>query len=108
MIDTADSAFKNMGIRYWRALIEEEKNARISRKTEKQDWKNEPLSFSLTERQREILELLTKGLSNKEIANKICLSPRTVDMHVRNIFDRMNCRSRAEATKIALENNVLG
>lgn len=61
-----------------------------------------PLTAGLTDRQIDVLHTLIDGLSNKEIASKLNLSTRTVDMHVRHIFDRLNCRSRAEAVRIAL------
>ena len=57
----------------------------------------------LTRRQVEILRLITNGLTNKEIAAKLYLSPRTVEMHVANILDRLNCRSRIEAVRKAKE-----
>jgi DNA-binding NarL/FixJ family response regulator len=63
--------------------------------------------FSLTERQVEILHALVDGLSNKEIASKLDLSTRTIDMHVRHLFDRLNCRTRAEAVRIALEKKLV-
>ena len=61
----------------------------------------------LTRRQFEILEGLGEGLSNKEIASKLHLSTRTVDMHVRNVFDTLNCRTRAEAVKSAIDQGLL-
>ncbi|MBD0257435.1 MAG: AAA family ATPase [Cytophagales bacterium] len=66
-----------------------------------------PSPGSLTERQSEILTALVQGLSNKEIAARHLLSTRTVDMHVRNIFDRLNCRTRAEAVRIAVEKKLV-
>lgn len=62
---------------------------------------------NLTRRQREILEQLAAGFSNKEIAANLHLSTRTVDMHVSNILIRFNCRSRTEAVKLALEEGIL-
>jgi ATP/maltotriose-dependent transcriptional regulator MalT len=64
-------------------------------------------AFALTERQVEILHALVDGLSNKEIASKLDLSTRTIDMHVRHLFDRLNCRTRAEAVRIALEKKLV-
>ena len=61
----------------------------------------------LTSRQYEILQALRDGLSNKEIASKLFLSTRTVDMHVRNIFNALNCRNRTDAVKVALELGIL-
>ena len=55
----------------------------------------------LTRRQLEILELLTNGLRNTEIAERLYLSPRTVDHHVSAILTKLNARSRTEAAQIA-------
>jgi DNA-binding NarL/FixJ family response regulator len=52
---------------------------------------------TLTKRQRDVARLLADGLTNKEIAQKLFVSPRTVDMHVAHILDRLDCRSRTEA-----------
>lgn len=54
----------------------------------------------LTERQQEVLLQLGKGLSNKEIAVRLNLSTRTVDMHMRNLFDRLGCKKRWEAVEM--------
>ncbi|MDV7395685.1 LuxR C-terminal-related transcriptional regulator, partial [Arthrospira platensis SPKY1] len=53
----------------------------------------------LTGRQLDVLQLLSKGLSNKEIASELFLSTRTVDMHMRNLFDRLGCHSRWDAVE---------
>lgn len=57
----------------------------------------------LTRRQLEILRMIGEGLTNREIGSKLFISTRTVDMHVRNVFNRLNCRTRAEAVKKALD-----
>jgi len=51
----------------------------------------------LTERESEILKLVTSGMSNKEIAEKLFLSQRTVKAHLTNIFNKLNVASRSEA-----------
>ena len=51
----------------------------------------------LTERERDILDLLAKGFSNKEIADHLGLSIETVRSHLKNIYMKMHVRSRAEA-----------
>lgn len=51
----------------------------------------------LTGRELEVLRLLEEGLSNEEIARKLALAPNTVKAHLRNIFDKLGARSRAEA-----------
>lgn len=54
-------------------------------------------SVSLTAREEETLVLLTKGYSNKEIADRLSLSTETVRSHLKNIYQKMHVRSRAEA-----------
>lgn len=54
-------------------------------------------SVSLTAREEEVLVLLTKGFSNKEIADHLNLSTETVRSHLKNIYTKMHVRSRAEA-----------
>jgi ATP/maltotriose-dependent transcriptional regulator MalT len=64
-------------------------------------------SAGLTRRQKEILLLLSEGLTNKQISDKIFLSTRTVDMHVSNILQRFNSRTRTEAVSKAKELHIL-
>ena len=61
----------------------------------------------LSRRQMEILRLVATGLTNKEMAVKLFLSPRTVEMHVAHVLDRLNCRSRSEAVRKAGELGLL-
>ncbi len=61
----------------------------------------------LTRRQYEILKLVADGLTNTEIAGRLTVSIRTVDMHVSNLLARLDCRSRAEAVRRAAELNLL-
>ena len=61
----------------------------------------------LTRRELEILRLVAVGRTNREIAHQLFLSPRTVDMHVRNMLAKLGCRSRTEATGRAHELELL-
>ena len=58
---------------------------------------------ALTEREREILDLLVQGLSNKRIATQLYLSVRTVEGHLANIYTRLGVHSRTEAMLIAVK-----
>jgi NarL family two-component system response regulator LiaR len=65
------------------------------------------VSELLSEREQEMLKLLAIGMSNKEIAQKLCLSLRTVKAHMSNIFIKMNVASRSEALVKALKSGML-
>ncbi|MGW1958063.1 AAA family ATPase [Streptomyces sp. NPDC001920] len=50
----------------------------------------------LTPRQQQIVRLVAQGATNKEVAARLCLSPRTVDYHLRRVFERLGITSRAD------------
>jgi DNA-binding CsgD family transcriptional regulator len=57
--------------------------------------------YSLTNREKDIVRCITEGLSNKEIAQKLHISPLTVDSHLKKIFEKTGVRNRTElATKL--------
>ena len=58
---------------------------------------------ALSEREAEILRLLAQGLTNKDIAQTLILSVRTVEAHLRNIFAKLGVRSRTEAALWAVK-----
>ncbi|MBS0343255.1 MAG: alpha/beta fold hydrolase [Proteobacteria bacterium] len=61
----------------------------------------------LTPRQREVLQLVGRGHTDKEIARAMGLSHRTVEMHVRHCLEALGCRSRAEGVRVALQRGLL-
>jgi FixJ family two-component response regulator len=62
---------------------------------------------ALSEREREVLLGVTEGDSNKEIAIKLGISPRTVEIHRSNMLARLNARSTADAVRIGLDSGLL-
>lgn len=62
----------------------------------------------LTDREREILDLIAAGRSNAEITSRLVVSPKTVRNHVSNIFSKLGVRDRAEAIVIAREAGMGG
>jgi two-component system, NarL family, response regulator LiaR len=63
---------------------------------------------SLTERETETLRLISKGLSNKEIADKLSVSEVTVKTHVSSILSKLNLQSRTQAALFALKEGLVG
>lgn len=60
---------------------------------------------ALTEREREVLDLLAKGLTNKEIAEQLVITTNTVKRHLKAIFEKLDVHTRSAATaKVAVEN----
>jgi DNA-binding NarL/FixJ family response regulator len=62
----------------------------------------------LTPRQREVLGLVGDGLSNADIAARLCISPRTVEHHVSAILAALQLRSRADAAAHAVRRSLAG
>ena len=63
--------------------------------------------FDLTVREREILTLLVDGLANKEIAQRLVLSPRTVETHVERVLSKLEVGSRSRAIAKALRLGIV-
>lgn len=61
----------------------------------------------LSQREREVISALTDGLSNKRIAQRLNISPRTVEIHRTNALGKMGAANSYEAIRIALESKVL-
>ena len=58
----------------------------------------------LTEREREVFDLLAKGLTNKEIADRLIISTNTVKRHIKAIFEKLEVHTRAGATSKSVNN----
>lgn len=61
----------------------------------------------LTEREKEILKLVVEGSSNKEIADKLYISIRTVETHKNNILQKLELKSTVELVKFAIKNKII-
>jgi DNA-binding CsgD family transcriptional regulator len=65
----------------------------------------EPLQ-ELTEREREVVALIARGLSNGEIADELVLSKRTVEHHIANILSKLGFTNRVQIVRWAIENGL--
>jgi NarL family two-component system response regulator LiaR len=63
----------------------------------------EMLGEALTQREEEVLELLADGMSNQEIADKLCISPKTTGKHVSNILGKLHLANRTQAALYAMQ-----
>jgi RNA polymerase sigma factor (sigma-70 family) len=64
----------------------------------KQTYISQSELSALTEREREVLDLLAQGLTNKEIAEKLVITTNTVKRHLKAIFEKLNVHTRSAAT----------
>lgn len=92
LLEMLNAAFNVLKLRY---LSDEKARAR-------QDLLN-----SLSKREREVLDFLTVGLTNREIALNLQLSIRTVEMHRANLIRRLGVRNSSEAIEFALKDHDL-
>lgn len=65
------------------------------------------LGHDLSERERDVLVLLARGMSNKQIAEQLHRSPFTVRSHVSSIIDKLGAANRAEAAALAVQNGLV-
>jgi two-component system response regulator DegU len=63
--------------------------------------------LDLTKREKEILKLISDGLSNKEIATKLFVSTRTVDTHRYNLMQKLGVKNGAELVRLAFKLNLI-
>lgn len=63
--------------------------------------------ITLTKRETEIIRLISEELTNAEIADKLGISPRTVDTHRRNLLQKLDVKNTAGLVKYAIQHNIL-
>ena len=68
---------------------------------------NNPPVQELSPRQRDILESITRGLTNAQIALQLDISPESVKTHIARLFEKLGASNRSEAVTIALRRHLL-
>jgi DNA-binding NarL/FixJ family response regulator len=68
---------------------------------------NRSLPSGLTRREVEVLGLLVRGMSNREIAESLVLAPKTVGRHIESIYSKIGVSSRVGATLFAVEHELV-
>jgi len=62
---------------------------------------------SLSERETEVLQLVARGYVNREIADRLCISPATVGTHIKNLYRKLSVHSRVQVVRVAQERGLL-
>jgi len=62
---------------------------------------------TLTERERDVLKLIAEGMSNKEIAEQLCITENTVKVHVRTTLEKLQLRNRVQAAVYAVREGLI-
>ena len=63
--------------------------------------------IALTPRETEVLELVSTGLSNREIAERLGTASGTIKVHIQNILEKLSASDRTQAVTIALQRGIL-
>lgn len=66
-----------------------------------------PDDFSLTDREKSVLDLLSEGMSNAQIAATLFLSPRTIEKYVTNLLRKTDTNNRAELVRFAMDHHLV-
>lgn len=98
------------GLRHGQAPISGALAARILKEFRTQEARPVPpeASEELTEREKEVLQWVAKGASNREIAEGLSISENTVKIHLRNILEKLHLRNRIQAAVYAVREGLAG
>lgn len=88
------------------SLIDQDVAARLLQDMVRKTMPGASPASALTEREREILEAIAGGMANKEIADKLSISERTVKNHITNIFKKIDVHDRTQAAIFAIREGL--
>ena len=86
-------------------------NADVTRallnKREESKKETDPLFVTLTEREKEIIQLVSEGFTNPQIGDKLFISPKTVDVHRTNVMRKLDVHNVAGLVRFAFQNGLM-
>src|SRR2546421_259748 len=85
----------------WLGPMKRRRSASLKRRARR------PRTDGLTAREVEILQLVANGLTNRQLADQLGVSIRTVDAHLRSVYAKLNVKSRSAATRYAVEHHLV-
>ncbi len=88
------------------AVLSPEMTAVLMQQVRRMPSPTDPTTLGLTARERQVLRLVAQGLSNKQIAARLHLSPHTVKAHLRSVLDKLHLHSRTEAAAWAVRHGL--
>jgi DNA-binding NarL/FixJ family response regulator len=94
----------NKGQKYMKGIVSEKFISSYLRSEKEKKFKQ---IMPLSDRELEVLKYLSQGLSNKQIADKLFISIRTVETHKHNLMKKLNIYSTAELVIYAIQNNII-
>jgi NarL family two-component system response regulator LiaR len=65
------------------------------------------MTQTLTATEKQVVVLITKGFSNKDIAEELCISVSTVKSHIENIYEKLDVHNRVQATIVAIKEGLI-
>ncbi len=93
-----------LGQRFYSPTIVESMFDQLANFPRETRWRSHVQNTTLTKRELEVLRWIAEGLSNKQIARKLCVSLYTVKNHVHNILEKLQVPDRSKAVEHAIDN----
>jgi DNA-binding CsgD family transcriptional regulator len=103
LLQSALSGFRSLGMVPWISRAE----AALDQAVRFEQRRDATRPAGLTEREVEVVRLVARGHSDRQISDELFVSPRTVNAHIRNILAKTTCSNRTELSVWALENGLI-
>ncbi|NLU51112.1 MAG: response regulator transcription factor [Syntrophomonadaceae bacterium] len=104
-VDTVELTSTIFKVREGNVIIHPRVAGKVTRELSREERKKN--YAKLTKREKDVLDLLVKGYSNKEMADVMCISEKTVKNHFTSIFRKLEVKDRTQAAIFAIKNGVV-